>query len=70
MPMMLDQNLSSKLDSIFSSLFAKGFEAINFTVAMFDHFHTVFLPFLTNPHEPGDARNTGRLHGARLRIAS
>ena len=32
MLMKLDQNLSSKLVSIFNALFARGFEAINFTV--------------------------------------
>ena len=45
MLMMLDQNLSSKFVSIFRALFSRGFEAIGFTVAIFDRFPPVFDVF-------------------------
>ena len=42
MLMMLGQNFSSTFVSIFNVLFSRGFEAISFTVAMFDPFPTDF----------------------------
>ena len=48
MLMMLNQKFSSTPVSIFNDIFSRGFEAINFTVTIFDH--------LRSHMSPGDAR--------------